>query len=281
MKNCGVLTEVLDHLAASPLATEFRLPEGRAREALNFSSEDDVEPLAGNLLQLFRVLDDGAAFELLVELTQAHLSRQAARICRQLAVILDPDDLVASLLARLFTDVRRDQPVVHRFFGLSYRTMRFEALNQLRLERRARKRGETWESMKALQLRRSDPADLACDREESLAAGRLGVLVTALVVQALHCLSHQDRRVLWHRELEGLDYDQLAEAMQKPRKQIGMVLKRARDRLGSKLEASLVAHRHVLGESSPENCTETSARSARSSQKPVPRRTRDQAEAVA
>lgn len=227
---------VLEHLRGSPLGQTLTLDDD-----LDLGLETDVEPLAGHLLRLFRVYDDALAFEHLVGITQLHLRQQAGRLCRKLGVLLDPDDLVASFMARLFTEVRRDQPVVHRFFGLAYRTMRYDALNQLRLDRRARKRGELWESMKVLDGRTQDPARVVSENESARTVARLGLLLAAVVGQCFHSLRADDRRVLWCREIDGLDYDRLAEAVDKPRKQIGMVLKRARERLARRVESSLLA----------------------------------------
>ena len=72
------------------------------------------------------------AFTLLVELTQPRMARIARAVTPQLAMALPPDDLVASFMARLFTDVRRGQPLVRHFVALAHTSMRNDALNQLR-----------------------------------------------------------------------------------------------------------------------------------------------------
>jgi RNA polymerase sigma factor (sigma-70 family) len=202
----------------------------------DFDPQDErqVDEAASALLHRFHERDDAAAFTLLVELTQARLHRIGRQVTRHLAMALDPDDLVAAFFARLFTDVRRPQPVVRRFLGLAYTAMRNDALNQLRQFKRAQARHELW-GREQLMARWADPTRGADDREQSRVLLRLGTLFLCVVNQCFHELPERDRRVLLAREIDKLTYDGIADALGLPRGQVGMILKRAREHLGDRI----------------------------------------------
>jgi RNA polymerase sigma factor (sigma-70 family) len=213
------------------LTAEFGMPPPADFDPAN---EQHLDAVAGALLHRFHERDDSAAFTLLVELTQARLHRIGRQVTRHLAMALDPDDLVAAFFARLFTDVRRPQPVVRRFLGLAYTAMRNDALNQLRQFKRAQARHELW-GREQLMARCQDPARGVDDREQSRVLRRLGTVFLAVVNQCFHELAERDRRVLLAREIDQLSYDGIAEALQLPRGQVGMILKRARQHLAERV----------------------------------------------
>ncbi len=227
----------VEALRTGPLAPALEIPEP-------FDPRDDghLETLAGQLLHHFREHDDVDAYVALVELTQDRLQQVASGVVRRLALVLDPDDLVASFMARLFTDVRRRQDArVRRFLSLAYTMMRFDALNQLRLARRARARGLRYGEREATWRRPADPADHASRRETEPGLARVGTLLLAVVSRCFHGLGLRDRRVLICREIEGMTYDEVAEALDLPRTQVGMILKRARERLMTRVDAAVPA----------------------------------------
>ncbi|MHC5211857.1 MAG: RNA polymerase sigma factor [Planctomycetota bacterium] len=198
------------------------------------NDEGHVDAAACTLLHRFHEQDDSAAFTLLVELTQARLHRIGRQVTRNLAMALDPDDLVAAFFARLFTDVRRPQPVVRRFLGLAYTAMRNDALNQLRQFKRAQARHEIW-GREQVMARCEDPTRGADDREQARVLRRLGTMFLCVANQCFHELSERDRRILLAREIDGLSYDGIAEALELPRSQVGMILKRAREHLADSI----------------------------------------------
>ncbi len=238
-----------------------RLRHGPLSPALNVPTpydprnDEHLECLAGQLLQQFRTHDDVEAFTALVELTQLRLFQVASGVARRLALVIEPEDLVASFMARLFTDVRKHklqtQAPVRRFLALAYTMMRFDALNQLRLMRRARARAIRYEEREAPQRHTVDPAWSAEVRERSGPLPRLGTLMLAVVGRCFHGLKVRDRRILICRELESLSYDQIALVMELPRSQVGMVLKRARERLLLAIDRSIPAHPSVSAAASP------------------------------
>ena len=203
---------------------------------LDLQKDEDLNALAGVLLQRFREQDDVEAYSFLIELVHRRLVLMAQGITRRQGLLIDADDLVAGFMARLFTDVRREQPVVRQFLALAYTTMRYDALNQLRLHRRARIRGDAWEQMRAPSRAPIDPAWALECAERSVQARRMAALFLSVVDQCFHALPERDRRMLALREIDGLSYDELGVSMDIPRGQVGMVLKRARGRLARRVE---------------------------------------------
>jgi len=200
-------------------------------------NELHVDLAAGWLLRRFREADDAEAFTALVELTRPALHLIARQVARQLAMALDPEDLVATFFARLFTDVRKRQPLVRRFLGLARTAMRNDALNQLRQFKRAQARHAIW-GRQSLFEKWADPALQAEQKEQAAVLRRLGLFFLCVVNQCFHELPERDRRVLLAREMDGLSYDEIADALSLPRAQVGMILKRARQHLADRIGES-------------------------------------------
>jgi len=209
-------------------------PSPELPAAFDARNELHLDLAAGWLLRRFREADDTEAFTALVELTRPPLHHIARQVARQLAMALDPEDLVATFFARLFTDVRKQQPLVRRFLGLARTSMRNDALNQLRQFKRAQARHAIW-GRQGLFDKWADPAAQADDREQAAVLRRLGTVFLCVVNQCFHELPERDRRVLLAREMDGLSYDEIAEALDLPRAQVGMILKRARQHLADRI----------------------------------------------
>ncbi len=224
---------LLARIAALPGEPRVTLPEGA-----DLRRDDHVDELAGQLLLRFRRADDALAFELLVHLTEPRLQRIASRIGRELRPGVEPEDLVATLYARLFTDLRRDRPLVRNFLGLACTSLRNDALNQLRRQKRAEARQRTWHELRAGEAE-PDPILLADDREQAAHRERLASLVLALVAGRFAQLPERDRLVLQAREVEGRSYQEIAVTFGLPRGQVGMVILRARKRLEARLREGL------------------------------------------
>jgi RNA polymerase sigma factor (sigma-70 family) len=225
--------ELLARIAALSGEPRVELPT-----AADLGRDDHVDALAGQLLRRFREADDALAFELLVRLTEPRLQRMARRIGRELRPGVEPEDLVATLYARLFTDLRRDRPVVRNFLGLACTALRNDALNQLRRQKRAEVRQRAWHALRAGEAE-PDPIHLADDREQTARMNRLGSLVLALVAGRFAQLPERDRLVLEAREIGGLSYHDIAVTFGLPRGQVGMVILRARKRLEARLREGL------------------------------------------
>jgi RNA polymerase sigma factor (sigma-70 family) len=230
------LADQVEQLRDGPLASVLEIPEPYQPD-----NDAHLEQVAGQLLEHFRLHDDVESYVLLVELTQVRLLRVAIGVTRRLALRIDPEDLVAAFMARLFTDVRKPRPggPVRRFLALAYTMMRFDALNQLRLMRRSRERGIRFEQHEAVRRKPLDPVMVADARERSVGLARVGMLLLTVVSQCFQQLRIRDRRILLCREIEGLCYDEIATTMDLPRTQVGMILKRARERLMDRMTAAL------------------------------------------
>ncbi len=166
--------------------------------------------------------------------------RIARRISRQLAVAVEAEDLVSVFVVRLFTDPAKDAPRVRHFLGLASVAMRNEALNQLRRAKRALARHEAYEAQRQ-QLPPVDPAREVDYRERRQDLARLGALFLSIASECFNRLNERDRRILVAREVDGLSYDELADTLELPRPQVGMVLKRARQHL-----ADAISHAFAL-----------------------------------
>jgi RNA polymerase sigma factor (sigma-70 family) len=191
-----------------------------------------IDAVAGFLIDRFYSENDVEALALLFEIGQRRMREIAHRITRQLAVAIDPDDLVAAFMTRIFVDVRRPQPRVRRFLGLVHTAMRNDARNQLRQHARAWRRMLTWHSQL---MPPADPLALADECEQTARYARLGLTLLAIAGRCYHSLRDRDRRVLLLREVDGYTYEQLAEALRVPSNQVGSVLKRARARWASRI----------------------------------------------
>ncbi|MCB9897692.1 MAG: sigma-70 family RNA polymerase sigma factor [Planctomycetes bacterium] len=223
-----------DCLARSPLTAELELP-------CPFDARDDeqIDLVAAQLLWRFRARDDGAAFELLVEFSLGRLLDLAQSIARRFGQAVEADDLVARFLERLFVEPRPDEPEVRHFLGMAFQTMRYDALNQLRLTSRMRRRNARFERNQAQRRTLPDPASVVSERDHAESLLGPACVLLAVSAHAFSALRPHDRTILFHRELEGLSYDDLAEVMDIPRKQVGMILKRARERFVDQLEKVL------------------------------------------
>jgi len=226
----------VEKLRQSPLGAELQIPE-----PFEPGNDEHLEQVAGQLLQRFRLHDDVEAYVALVELTQGRLSQIAEGVARRLALMIIPDELVAGFMSRLFTDVRKPYPggPVRRFLKVAYTMMRFDALNQLRSLRRAQKRDTHFEEFETLRRQPLNPSQVAEVREDGVKLAHLATLLLALVGRCFHDLKIRDRRILICREIEGLSYDEIAAAMDLPRSQVGMILKRARLRLATRIDRAL------------------------------------------
>jgi RNA polymerase sigma factor (sigma-70 family) len=221
-----------DVLAEHPLAASLELPEG-----FDLGKDADLEALAAQLLRRFRTEHDGEAFELLVALTRRRLLAIARRLTRSPPV--DAEDLLARFLARLFTEVRPDEPDVPHFLGLAVTTMRYDLLNLQRQAIRRRKRGRRWQQAQWQLDEPADPSDVACRRERGAHLPRVASTLLSVVIVAFRDLPERDRDVLLRRELEHLSYDDLAVSTGVPRTQVGMVLQRARRKLVARIQTTL------------------------------------------
>ena len=230
--------------APNPVATHGTRTDDGGFDPTN---DEHLEALACRLLSRFRDSDDVEAYILLVELCQDRLHQVALGITRRLGLMIDPDDLVATFMARLFTDARtpsgtashKARQAVRHILSVAYTMMRYDALNQLRLMRRARERGHLFEESRCNERRPIDPSVAVSDREQHGALARLGTVFLVLVSRCFHSLGLRDRRILICRELEGLCYDEIAATLDLPRPQVGMILKRARGRLTDRVDRAL------------------------------------------
>lgn len=229
---------VLKRLQTHRLGLVLRLPPPPLRGPL---SDDVLERVAADLLDHFRATDEQEAFVFLVELTQQRVLAIARRIVRAQSSFLDPEELVAAFMTNLFTDLRPNQPRVKHLLGLAYTIMKFEALTQLRGQRRVRRRQERYSRLNRESALLGDPSDEVERREAMVGLRRQGTLLLSIVGRCFEGLSDRDRRVLSLREIEGLTYDDLALRMDVPRSQVGMVLKRARGRLARTIDETMDA----------------------------------------
>ncbi len=200
-------------------------------DAFDLRREADIEQIAGKLLEIFWQRNAPEAFELLVILTHDRLFGIGQRITRRLGVILDADDLVATLFKRLFVNVNGTKDDIQHFFAFAHTSMRNEALNQLRKLTRASNRHVIYETRHRALSPPPDPAAVAESRETTRDVFHRATTFLAIVHACFHDLRERDRRVLMGREVDGLSYDELADSLDLPRNQIGMILKRARERL--------------------------------------------------
>jgi RNA polymerase sigma factor (sigma-70 family) len=210
-----------------------------------FDPRDDshVDLAACALLHHFREHDSPDAFTVLVQISHVRATAIARRLTRQFGLAVDPDDLVAAFFANLFVDLRKEQPLVHRFLGFARTAMRNDALNQLRQYRRAQARHALFSER--FLGGASDPALVIAEREQCELLQRSGRVFLVVVNQCFHELGERDRRVLIAREVDALSYDGIAAELALPRNQVGMILKRARQRLAARIAASFARLRRA------------------------------------
>lgn len=235
--------DAMERLAQHSLATELPI-------AIPFDRRDDqaLELVAGALLFRFREQDDTEAYVFLVELLHERLVQIAKRLTRSLSVLSDPEDLVSALMAKLFTDVRKGQPMVRKFLALSFTIMRNEAINQLRRRQRLHQHTLEYGELQADLQAPADPAVLLADREHHEDVRLLGTVFLTVVNQCFHSLRTRDRQALTLREIEGMSYEDIAVQLAVPRPQVGMIIKRARTRLARQIDKMFQAlHLRLLG----------------------------------
>lgn len=207
----------------------------------DFDPDNDlhIDAVASFLIDRFYTENDVEALALLFEIGQKRMREIAHKVTRQLAIAIDPDDLVAAFITRIFVDTRRPRPRVRRFLGLAHTAMRNDARNQLRQHARAWRRMRSWHAQLPPP---ADPAMLADDRDQIARYARVGLTLLVIAGRCYHSLRDRDRRVLLLREVDGYTYEQLAEALRVPANQVGTVLKRARARWASRIAEVLAAH---------------------------------------
>lgn len=194
-------------------------------------TDDDVEAQACTLLRDFWITNEADLFERLYEITAPRLHEIARAIAGRVASLLEPEDLVAALVAKLFADAHGPREV-RSFFGLARTAMRHEALDALRRQERLVRRHLAYHASEPAEA--PDPAATLGAREQGEALRRNAVIFLHVVAACVGRLGERARVALLARELEGLAYDDLARELGIPRGQVGMVLKRAR--------ASLMRH---------------------------------------
>jgi RNA polymerase sigma factor (sigma-70 family) len=197
------------------------------------TDEVAVEAAARDLLARFRRDDDVAAFTLLFELTHERLVEAAGQITRRLAPSVEPEDLASAFMARLFTDVRRrsSQPV-RNFLALAYTSMRNDVLDQLRKHKRAQANVRNYQDTL---VPPSDPALDAQHAEQDRLFNRFGDAVLQLTGECFHELDPRDQQVLLAREIVRLPYERVAGMLKLDESQVGMIIRRARVRLVSRI----------------------------------------------
>lgn len=203
--------------------------------------DDDlaVDEIARHLLGRFRDHQDIDAFTLLFELTHDRLAVSATRITRQLSPAVDPEDLVAGFMARLFCDVGRRREV-RRFLGLAHTAMRNEVLDQLRGLRRAQVKQRGWHRTQELP---ADPLEELTDAEERATLERCGEMLLGITVDCFGQLEQRDQQVLVAREILQLPYVRVAAMLQLADDQVGMIIRRARQHLVKRILSRLASER--------------------------------------
>lgn len=205
----------------------------------SFDAEDDlhVDEAARALIERFRDEADVDAFTLLFELTHDRLLLAAARITRQLGGSIDPEDLVAGFMSRLFCDVgRRPGSDVRRFLGFAHTSMRNDMLDQLRRHKRAVAKRRTYADTLD---EPPDPSALIEHAEERETLVRCGLTLLDITGSCFEELEDRDRQVLMAREILGLPYDRVASMLGLDPDQVGMIIRRARKHLVDRILVNL------------------------------------------
>lgn len=191
-----------------------------------------IDHAARVLLDRFRHEQDTEAFTLLFELTQGRLTTIASRLTRRIAPNVEPDDLAAGFMARLFADLNSERESVRRFLALAYTSMRNDVFDQLRQQKRAAAGSQRYHD--TLDDPR-DPAQEAEDDEEHALLERFGERIVSLTAECFGDLDPRDQRVLVAREIVGFSYDRVAHMLALDAEQVGMIIRRARTHLADRL----------------------------------------------
>ncbi len=196
-----------------------------------FDAENDlhIDEASRLLIERFREASDVEAFTLLFELTHGRLLIAASRIARQLGGGVEPDDLVAGFMSRLFCDVgRRPGSDVRRFLGFAHTSMRNDLFDQLRRQKRAVAKRRSYADTLA---EPPDPSALLGEAEERKTLMRCGLTLLEITGSCFDDLEERDRQVLMAREVLGLPYDRVASMLGLEPDQVGMIIRRARKHL--------------------------------------------------
>lgn len=203
------------------------------------TNSSHVDEAALYLFERFRSKNDSGAFQLLFEVTQQRLSEMARQLVRRLSTTLDPDDLVANFMARLFCNVGNDSKwKIRHFLAFARVSIRNEILDHLRHQKRVRHHAPEYELSRLSPI---DPADAAQSKEQGLLIEDLGEQVLELTSECFDELSQRDQQVLIAREIVGLSYERVASLLSLLPDQIGMIIRRARMHLADRLVFQLNA----------------------------------------
>lgn len=171
-----------------------------------------VDDAARVLLSRLSGESAGEAFTLLTELTVKHVSDLACDVARQVGLVMDTDDLVATFYSRLLVDLR-PRVEVHHFLKLAHDWLREEA--------------EAW------------VRDYACTELPRPDGARAADTYDEVVRVCFHRLDLPARRLLRAAEVEGLDNGAIARTFSITPEEAADQLGRARMRLAEAIEDAL------------------------------------------
>lgn len=197
-----------------------------------------LESRATKLLERFRRTHDADDFADLYRAAAGRLSYLACQLSRKIGCGIDPDDLVATFMVKLFASNSAKTSPIRHFFRLAWTSMRNDALSQHRSRQRCLNRHLIYSKKQQDQGHTLDPSKIAELKEEEERLNRSVVLLIALIPPCFEQLSHRNQSLLRAKELEAWSYDQIASRFSIPRGQVGMAIHRARRHLISKLLAA-------------------------------------------
>lgn len=201
-------------------------------------SQVGLESRATKLLEKFRRTHDADDFADLYCATARRLSYLACQLSRKMGCGVDPDDLVATFMVKLFASSPAGTSPIRHFFRLAWTSMRNDALSQHRSRQRSLNRHLIYSENQQTQGHIHDPSKIAELKEEEERLNRSVVLLLTLIPPCFEQLSHREQSLLRAKELEAWSYDQIASRFSIPRGQVGMAIHRARRHLISKLLAA-------------------------------------------
>ncbi|MHC5211294.1 MAG: RNA polymerase sigma factor [Planctomycetota bacterium] len=189
-----------------------------ANEPFDASRPPHVDRAARPLLQRFHAENDGVAFALLVEIAQPLLEGAAYQITRDLGLALDPRDLVAAHLGRLYVDLRRPPNIPESFVDHAITAMDADAHERV-------------ETLAA------GVAESPSTAGTQPAAERLAAHFAAIVSAGFHALDEADRRVLLALEVDRLSYAEIAETFGIYQDEVAQRIVETRGRLAARIAA--------------------------------------------
>lgn len=202
-------------------------------DAFDPGNDLHVDEAARVLLERFRRKNDAEAFTILFELTHERLHEIASQISRRLSPSADPDDLASAFMARLFSEgTGNQQQPVRRFLALAHTSMRNSVFDHLRQQQRARKGSQRYHDSLD---EPADPAVAAANQEEASLLKDCGQRLVSLTDDCFHQLDPRDKNVLVAREILGMSYERVAAMLDLETKQVGMIIRRARQHLADRL----------------------------------------------